>query len=94
MTIELQNIRQDWCQRGFSYDIWVDPPGQVWSDFIHEADELVMLIEGDIELQFNGQILRPGTGKEVLIPAGASHTVINIGTVANRWLYGYKTTKP
>ena len=94
MAIEFENIRRNWRQRDFSCDLWVDPPSQVWANFVHETDELLMLIEGDIELQFSGQTLHPVIGEEVLIPALVAHTVINTGTITNRWLYGYKSTRP
>lgn len=90
MELNTKAISHDWRRRGFGCDTWTDPSGQVWPDFIHETDELVLLLEGDIELQFNGQTLQPAIGVEVLIPAGVSHTVINIGNTTNRWLYGYK----
>lgn len=84
-------VKRDWAQRGFSCDIWTDPPGQVWSDFVHGTDELVMLFEGEMELSFEGKTLRPKIGEEILIPAGASHTVRNIGKTTNRWFYGYRS---
>lgn len=76
--------------RGFSFGVFVDPPGRVWPDFTHPTDELVMLTQGEFELEFNGKILRPEVGEEVLIPARALHTVTNNGSVTNEWLYGYK----
>jgi uncharacterized cupin superfamily protein len=85
-----EQIARDWAARGFSCDIWTDPPGQVWADFVHATDELVMLIDGDIELRFSGRVLRPRAGEEILIPAGVSHTVINTGQTTNHWFYGYK----
>jgi uncharacterized cupin superfamily protein len=85
-----QQISRDWAARGFSCDIWTDPPGQVWADFVHATDELLMLIDGDIELRFSGRVLRPQAGEEVLIPAGVSHTVINTGQTTNHWFYGYQ----
>ena len=90
MTTELGRVRQDWADRGFSCDIWVDPPGQEWRDFVHPVDELVTLIEGEIELSFGGKTLRPAVGEEVFIPAGVAHTVRNVGGVTNRWFYGYR----
>ena len=86
-------IEADWRSRGFSFGIWIDPPGQVWADFVHGTDELVVLVEGRLELSFNGATLQPERGQEVLIPAGASHTVVNIGATTNRWLYGYRHTR-
>jgi quercetin dioxygenase-like cupin family protein len=88
--MEPAQIKQAWAERGFSYTLWTDPPGQVWKDFVHDVDELVTLIEGEIELSFQGQTLRPHTGAEVLIPAGARHTVRNTGATTNRWCFGYK----
>src|SRR3989442_880167 len=81
--MELSQIPQAWAKRGFSYTVWTDPPGQVWANFVHEVDELVALVEGEIELSFQGQTLRPRIGEEVFIPAGARHTVRNIGATAS-----------
>jgi mannose-6-phosphate isomerase-like protein (cupin superfamily) len=91
-TAELDEaaIEANWRSRGFSFGVWIDPPGQVWADFVHATDELVMLVDGRLELSFNGHTLQPGRGQEILIPAGASHTVVNIGATTNRWLYGYR----
>lgn len=88
--MDQHRIARDWHARGFSCDIWTDPPGQVWADFVHATDELVSLIEGEIELRFDGQVLRPAVGEDVFIPAGMPHTVINVGTRQNRWFYGYR----
>ena len=90
MIIDHSAVRKDWYGRGFSCDIWIDPPGKIWTDFVHDTDELLMLIDGEIELEMDGNILHPKIGDEVLIPAGISHTVRNIGSVTNYWFYGYK----
>ena len=58
--------RKDWNERGFSFGIFRDPPGQVWADFVHRTDELVMLAEGEIELEIEGKTQRPLIGQEVL----------------------------
>jgi mannose-6-phosphate isomerase-like protein (cupin superfamily) len=86
-------VAREWRSRGFTCDLWVDSPGQVWADFVHDTDELVMLVEGGIEMEFGGRVLRPGIGDEILIPARTSHTVRNRGGVTARWLYGYKTLR-
>jgi mannose-6-phosphate isomerase-like protein (cupin superfamily) len=85
-----RKVAADWAARGFGCDIWTDRPGQVWADFVHATDELVMLVDGAIELRFAGRVLQPRPGEEVLIPAGVPHTVINTGSTTNHWLYGYK----
>lgn len=85
-----QEIRQQWAARGFSCDLWIDGPGRVWSDFAHDVDELVLLVEGEQELEMNGQNYRLQIGEELLIPAGTSHTARNVGQTTSKWLYGYK----
>lgn len=89
-VIQVEEIRRRWRERGFSCDVWVDPPGQEWRDFSHATDELVMPIEGSIEIEFQGQTFRPRIGEEILIPARTRHTVRNIGNTTARWLYGYQ----
>jgi mannose-6-phosphate isomerase-like protein (cupin superfamily) len=89
--LDKTNIANDWKARGFSCGLWADPPGQVWEDYVHSTDELLMIMEGALELEMQGKILRPGIGEEVLIPAHTSHTVRNIGGTTARWLYGYKS---
>ncbi|MFZ1866157.1 MAG: hypothetical protein WAU39_18185 [Polyangiales bacterium] len=42
--VDQQSVAADWRSRGFSCDLWVDPPGQVWADYVHEVDELVMVV--------------------------------------------------
>ena len=90
MIIDHSAVRKDWYGRGFSCDIWIDPPGKIWTDFVHGTDELLMLIDGEIELEMDGNILHPKIGDELLIPAGMNHTVRNIGSFTNHWFYGYK----
>jgi mannose-6-phosphate isomerase-like protein (cupin superfamily) len=89
--MEKFTVQKDWAARGFSCDIWTDPPGRVWQDYVHSTDELLMLIDGEIELHFSGKVLRPAIGEEIFIPANLPHTVINIGSVTNHWFYGYKS---
>ena len=90
MTVNIDKIKKDWHVRAYSCDLWTDPPGQVWADYVHATDELLMLVEGEIEVSFGGKTHRPVIGEEIFIPAGTSHTVINVGDKTNRWLYGYR----
>jgi quercetin dioxygenase-like cupin family protein len=83
-------IAADWASRGFSCDLWTDPPGQRWEGFTHATDELVMVLEGEVEFEVGGQVHHPQTGEELLIPAGSAHSVRNLGETTARWLYGYK----
>lgn len=88
--INQDDVSRDWAARGFSCALWVDPPGQRWEDFVHPTDELVLVLEGELEFEIDGEVSHPGTGEEVFIPAGTVHSVRNIGGSTARWLYGYR----
>ena len=62
----------------------------MWADFVHKTDELVVLVEGEIEIEIEGKSQRPQIGEEVFIPANALHIVSNVGSKGNVWYYGYK----
>ena len=88
-----EEIREDWNERGFSFGIFRDPLGQVWADFVHRTDELLVLAQGEIELEIDGKTQRPPIGEEVFIPANAIHTVRNVGNTNNVWYYGYRSQR-
>ncbi len=83
-------VEKDWKTRGYSCGLWVDPPGQTWENYSHETEELLMVIEGKLELELQGKVLYPRVGEEILIPAKMLHSVRNVGRTTSRWLYGYK----
>lgn len=89
MAVDRAEVEADWAARGFSCDLWVDPPGRRWEDFVHEVDELVLVLEGEMEFEVEGARHRPVPGEELLIPAHATHSARNVGPRTARWLYGY-----
>ena len=62
-SIIADKIKQEWNSRGYSFGIFRDHPGQVWADFVHSTDELVVLAEGEIEVEIEGNVQRPQTGR-------------------------------
>lgn len=83
-------LERSFRERGFSCALWVDPPGQVWADFVHRQAELVVVLKGRVEFEFAGEVHRPAAGEVLLIPAGERHTVRNVGDTQAEWLYGYE----
>ena len=63
------HIKRDWHSRGYNFGVFRDPPGQVWADFVHQTDELVVLAEGEIEVEIEGKAERFQIGEMVFIPA-------------------------
>jgi quercetin dioxygenase-like cupin family protein len=83
-------IAADWASRGFGCELWTDPPGRCWEDFVHDTDELVVVLDGEMEFEVERQVHHPKQGEELLIPAGANHSARNVGQTTAHWLYGYR----
>ena len=66
--MNLNQIKENWNSRGYSFGVYKDPPGQVWADFVHKTDELVVLAEGEIEIEIEGKSQRPQIGGGGVIP--------------------------
>ena len=62
-------IKRDWHSRGYSFGVFREPPSQVWADFVHRTDELVVLAEGEIEVEIEGKAERFQIGEMIFIPA-------------------------
>ena len=88
--LDPQTVAEAWARNGFSCDLWEDPPGQQWLDFVHSTDERVVVKEGRLEFEVEGARAVLGPGEGVLIPAGGRHSVWNRGTCTARWFYGYR----
>lgn len=90
MLADTQEISDNWRARGFSCELWVDPPGQVWEGFVHLDDELLLVLDGRLEIEMNGRCRVAEPGVEIRIPKGVTHSVRNIAGATTRWLYGYR----
>lgn len=84
-----ETIAKSWKERGYSCDMFIDPPGREWNDFVHATNELVTVVEGKLQMAIEGESLIAEPGDEVFIPKGACHSVKNIHNATTRWLYGY-----
>jgi len=88
-------VGMDWGRRGFSCDRIIDPPGQEWRDVEHESAELIVVLDGrlEVEVRIDGVTRHYDAmaGDELFVPAGAPHTVRNAHTGNTRWLYGYQS---
>ena len=85
-----RQIVENWKSRGFSCELWTDPPGQRWEGFTHATDELVIVVEGEMEFEVEGEVTHPQSGEELFISANAVHSARNIGNNTARWLFGYR----
>ena len=83
-------IQRQWADQGFSCDLWVETPGSALSDFVHDSEERILLLDGTLVIEMNDRVIRLEPGDEVQIPAGVRHTLRNVDAGTTRWLYGYE----
>src|SRR5438445_11315328 len=88
--VDREKIEMEWKARGFSCDLWVDPPGQVWEDYVHSTDELLMLMEGKLELECRGKAFRRPIGEKALSQAKPTPTSRTSAGPPARGSYGIK----
>lgn len=87
--VDRAGVAADWRARGYSCQLFVDPPGREWNGFVHATNELVTVAEGRLEMTVGGNSLIAEPGDEVFIAKGAVHSVKNIHSATTRWLFGY-----
>ena len=68
-SVILDFIKQDWHSSGYSFRVFHKPASQVWADFIHGTNELVVFAEREIEEEIEGKAERFQIGEMVFIPA-------------------------
>jgi mannose-6-phosphate isomerase-like protein (cupin superfamily) len=87
--ISRERVQREWGEQGYRCDLWVDPPGSIWADFVHDVDERILVLDGSLILEMNGRVLSLGPGDEMTIPAGVRHTLRNAGEGVARWMRGH-----
>ena len=43
-TSDQEKVERNWLRRGFSCGLWNDPAGRRREDFVHNTDEVVMVV--------------------------------------------------
>ncbi|MGC4098808.1 MAG: cupin domain-containing protein [Nitrospira sp.] len=89
VPLDRDQVARDWGRRGYSCEVFTDPPGREWSDFVHATNELVTVMSGKLRLTIAGEEIIADPGDEVFIPKELLHSVKNVSTSTTYWLYGY-----
>ena len=89
IPVDETQVANDWRKRGYDCEHKLDDPGTELVDYLHDVDELHVVLEGEMEISFGQTTLHPDPGEEIFVPAGALHTVRNIGTSPLRRLRGH-----
>ncbi len=87
--VRRDEVEGDWDIRGFNCHSFSDPPGKEWNDFIHQTNELLTVVVGQLELTIENKTILVQPGDEVFILKGAIHSVKNCNNNHTNWLFGY-----
>jgi quercetin dioxygenase-like cupin family protein len=89
VPFDRDQVAQDWGRRGYTCDVFTDPPGREWNDFVHMTNELVTVVVGKLKLTIGAEEILAAPGDEVFLPKGILHSVKNVSSSTTHWLYGY-----
>ncbi len=91
LVVEHRRVAFDWRARGFTCEIMVDAAGTSWTEQTHGHEELIMVLEGELEIEVEGTRRRLLVGEEFRVTQGREHSVRTLGDSGARWLYGFPT---
>ena len=90
--MNLDKLKKDWIERGFSFGVGTIKSGDAVDEAVHnDQDELVLMEIGEYEFIIGNESFLQKGNAEVLIPAGTTHTIKNIGLNDSKIYYGYKS---
>ncbi|MEH6628100.1 MAG: hypothetical protein V7739_16780 [Motiliproteus sp.] len=90
--MNIDELEKNWTDRGFSFGVGTIKSGDAVDEAVHEEkDELVLMETGEYEFIIGNESFFQKGNVEVLIPAGSTHTIKNIGPNDSKIYYGYKS---
>jgi mannose-6-phosphate isomerase-like protein (cupin superfamily) len=92
--MSIDELEKNWTDREFSFGIGTIKSGDSVNEAVHDdKDELVLMETGKYEFTIDNETFMEEGNIEVLIPAGAIHSIKNIGLKDSKIYYGYKSKK-
>lgn len=89
MTID--ELKADWTNRGYSFGIGIIKANDAVNNAMHDdKSELVFMETGQYEFTLDNKTFTQEGNVEVLIAAGTTHSIKNIGAKDSKIYYGYK----
>ena len=89
--MNIDEIKKDWISRGFSFGIGTIKSKDKVNKAVHyDKDELVIMAKGKYEFILDDESFFQEGCTEVYIPAGSTHSIINLGPHDSKIYYGYK----
>lgn len=89
--MSIDGLEESWAKRGFSFSIGTIKANDAIDKAFHDdKDELVFMESGQYEFTLGDKTFIQEGNEEVLIPAGTTHSIKNLGAKDSKIYYGYK----
>ena len=89
IKLGLEKLKQDWEPRGFQCKVYRTSEEESWFNPGHKTDEFLILIEGKIEISFQGKAHCPEVGEIFKIPAKMPHDSRYGKSSCLYWIYAF-----
>jgi len=91
-NLNWEQLKDQWEKKGYQCELHSNEPQESWSSEGHKTEEIFVLLEGELEVSYQGKTYRPNPGEQIEVPANEPHTFTNPGKIANRfyWIYNYE----
>ncbi|NEP26819.1 MAG: cupin domain-containing protein [Moorea sp. SIO1F2] len=87
LKLGLEKLKQDWEPKGFKCELYRTNSVEFWSNPGHKADEFIIMIEGELEVYFQGKTHHPSIGEFFKVPANTPHNTRMSGIMY--WIYAF-----
>ncbi len=93
VNVDIENLKSEYEKQGFKCELCTHLPSEGWTspEKGHKADEIYILLEGEMEIDLYGQTYYPSVGEVYRVPAYEPHALRITGNQASTfyWIYGY-----
>jgi len=93
-TVNLDHVIESWSNCGFDSQYHSETAGYSIQNEIRDTDELIMLLDGAMRIELDGEIVQPKRGEVLLIPALKPHSIVSVGGAETTWLSGIEREDP
>lgn len=93
IDLDLEKLKTEYEKQGFKCELCTHFPREGWtsSEKGHKADEIYILLEGEMEIDLHGKTHYATIGEVFTVPAHEPHALRITGSEPSTfyWIYGY-----
>ncbi len=91
IELKIEKLKAEYQKKGFKCEITTSEPGEDWDsqEEGHEAEEVYILLEGELELSLGGKTYRPAVGEVFVVPPHEPHNFKSNKFSRYYWIYDY-----